>query len=632
MALPPVISIEDLFADPVYTGGSLSSDGTKIAYIAPKYNRTQVWVRGVDEEHEDAVCVTHDQRRGIKRFGWTDNPRYLIYEQDTDGNEQWHLWRVDLEKPNAPAVDLTPNEEGVRVMGWGPAKWAPGHLSVAMNKRLMYFDQYLVNVETGETTLHVESPGLRENYITDNDGVIRLHTNIAEDAAYEWSAVDPETMERTPLLRLTGPEYPLGVSVQHLTADGTGLLLGIYPEGSDDMSLVRVDLATAEQTVVCALEGHNICTMGMVSPLLPAPMIISKKTQDPIAVRFVGDRPIYKVIDPDYEELFAALAAIEPDKVIAGVSSDKEEQRWIVSFSDDREPGLSYLYNRATGESRLLFRPFPQLNPEHLAPMTAVHTNARVGLPLTAFITLPVGIEPKNLPLVLKVHGGPWCHDSWTFDREVQFFANRGYAVLQINFRGSSGYGAKHISAAVKELAGKMHDDLIDFADWAVDQGIADPTRIAIYGGSYGGYATLIGVTVTPDYFACACDYVGISNLANFMETLPPFTKPLLGNSWYRYVGDPDNPKDREDMLSRSAITMVDKITTPLLITQGANDARVVQAEADNIVAALTDRGIDVEYMLAEDEGHGFQNPENIMEMFRRIESHFGKYLGTRSA
>lgn len=631
MALPPVVSIEDLFADPVYTGGSLSSDGTRIAYIAPKYNRTQVWVRGVDQEHDEAICLTHDERRGIKRFGWTDNPRYLIYEQDTDGNEQWHLWRVDLDNPEAPAVDLTPNEEGVRVMGWSPAKWAPGHLSVNMNKRLMYFDTFLVNVETGETTLHVEAPGLRQNWLTDNEGVIKFAMDVADDAAYEFYAVEPETLEKRLLLRLTGPEYPLGVSVAHITSDGEALVLGIYPEGSDDMSLVRIDRATGEQTVICALEGHNVCSMGMVSPLLPAPFILSKKTQEPIAVRFVGDRPIYKVIDKDYEELWARLAAIQPEKVIAGVSSDKEEKRFIVSFSDDREPGLSFLYDREKDEHKLLFRPFPQLNPEHMAPMKAVHVNARDGLPLTAFLTLPVGVEPKNLPLVLKVHGGPWCHDSWTFDREVQFFANRGYAVLQINFRGSSGYGAKHISGGVKELGGKMHDDLIDFADWAVDQGIADPSKIAIYGGSYGGYATLIAVTMTPDYFAVACDYVGISNLANFMETLPPFTKPLLGNSWYRYVGDPDNPKDREYMLSVSAITMVDKIKTPLLITQGANDARVVQAEADNIVKAMTDNGIDVEYMLAEDEGHGFQNPENIMEMFRRIESHFGKYLGSRS-
>lgn len=631
MALPPLYSIEDLFADPVYTGGSLSSDGTRIAYIAPKYGRTQVWVRGVEQEHKDAICLTHDERRGIKRFGWTDNPRYLIYEQDTDGNEQWHLWRVDLDNPSAPAVDLTPNEEGVRVMGWSPAKWAPGHLAVNMNKRLMFFDTFLINVETGETSLHVEAPGLRQNWLTDNDGVIKFAMDIADDAAYEFYRVEPDTLEKTLLLRLTGPAYPLGVSVAHVTSDGEALVLGMYPEGSDDMSLVRIDRATGEQTVIAALEGHSVCSMGMVSPLLPAPFILSKKTQEPIAVRFVGDRPIYKVIDSDYEELFAALTAVEPEKVIAGASSDKEEKLWIVSFTDDREPGLSYLYNRETGEHRLLFRPFPQLNPEHMAPMKAVHISARDGLPLTAFLTLPVGVEATNLPLVLKVHGGPWCHDSWTFDREVQFFANRGYAVLQINFRGSSGYGAKHISGGVKELGGKMHDDLIDFADWAVAEGIADPTKIAIYGGSYGGYATLIAVTMTPDYFACACDYVGISNLANFMETLPPFTKPLLGNSWYRYVGDPDNPKDREYMLSVSAITMVDKIKTPLLITQGANDARVVQAEADNIVKAMTDNGIDVEYMLAEDEGHGFQNPENIMEMFRRIESHFGKYLGARS-
>jgi dipeptidyl aminopeptidase/acylaminoacyl peptidase len=231
---------------------------------------------------------------------------------------------------------------------------------------------------------------------------------------------------------------------------------------------------------------------------------------------------------------------------------------------------------------------------------------------------------------VLLVHGGPWYHDTWGYSPQAQFLANRGYAVLQVNFRGSTGYGRRHTTAAIGEFAGAMHDDLIDAADWAVAQGYADPDRIGIFGGSYGGYAALVGVTATPDYFAAAVDYVGISNLANFMRTLPPFTRPYNANSWYRYVGDPDDPAQEADMLARSPITMVDRIRTPLLVAQGANDARVVQAESDNIVESLRDRGVPVEYIVADDEGHGFDNPENQFRLYRAIERHFADHLGRR--
>jgi dipeptidyl aminopeptidase/acylaminoacyl peptidase len=242
------------------------------------------------------------------------------------------------------------------------------------------------------------------------------------------------------------------------------------------------------------------------------------------------------------------------------------------------------------------------------------------------------GSEPAALPLVLKVHGGPWFHDVWGYDREVQFLANRGYAVLQVNFRGSTGYGRRHVTAALGEFAGKMHDDLIDAADWAVKQGYADPTRIGIYGGSYGGYAALVGVAFTPDYFAAAVDYVGISNLVNFMRNTPAFTKAFKAGGFHLYVGDPDDPEQEAEMLARSPITRVDQIRTPLLVVQGANDVRVVKAEADNIVEALRARGVPVEYLVAEDEGHGFANSENLITMFRAIEEHFAEHLSMKGS
>ena len=629
MSLPKLIDVETLFADPVFAGPQISPDGTRIGYLASSEGRLNIWVRGIDEDHDSAVCVTHDKRRGIHFFKWTDDPRWLLYLQDTDGNEDWHLHRVDLEAPDQPAVDLTPLDPGSRVLGFEPLRSKPGTFIVTMNKRQMYIDAFLIDIATGETTLHRENPELAGGFIFGPDGET-FYMKQGDDGAWEYHSIDEATGERRLIRRYGGPEYPVGIYPVRVTPDGKGLFLGVYPDDGDDLQLVRVDAETGEQTVVAAMPGHSVDTFGMMSPALPPGLLTRKTTGEPLAVRFVSDRPTIQVLDPKFAEIYAALSKLS-DGVLSSVSCDDTETRWIATFVHDREPGLSYFYDHSTGESRLLFRPMPQLDPADMAPMTPVSFTARDGLPLHGFLTLPVGIEPTGLPLVLVVHGGPWAHDSWGFDREVQCFANRGYAVLQINFRGSSGYGKKHITSAIHQLSGTMHDDLIDGADWAVKQGYADPTRIGIYGGSYGGYAALVGVTFTSDYFAAAVDYCGISNLANFMRTLPPFVKPMMANNWYAYVGDPDDPAQEADMLARSPITKVDQIRTPLLVVQGANDVRVVKEEADNIVKALEDRGVPVGYIVADDEGHGFANSENSIWMFHAIEKHFAEHLGGRS-
>ncbi|MGH8319611.1 MAG: S9 family peptidase [Steroidobacteraceae bacterium] len=627
MPLPHLIDIEKLFADPLFSGASISPDGTQIAYLAPKYGRTNVWVRGINEEHDRAVCVTHDSRRGIRTYHWTDDPRWLLYLQDTDGNEDWHLYRVDLSAPEAPAADLTPMARGSRVLGAEKMRTRPGSVLVSMNRRPLFIDAFRIEVATGETTVHRENPDPKGSVFFGPNGEVFSMTE-ADDGLTEFYTIDDKTGEKRLFHRQGGPEHPVGIYPAVVAPDGKGLLLGAYGD-SDDLHLIRVDVETGNRTVVAALPGRSLCTMGMVIPTLPPTLFTRRRTGEVLAARFVEERPTIQVIDPKFAPVYAALSKLS-DGVLSSVSSDESEQRWIATFGHDREPGLTYYYDHSTGASRLLFRPYPQLDPADLAPMTAVSLAARDDLPLHGFLTLPVGVEPKGLPLVLKVHGGPWCHDFWGYDPQVQFLANRGYAVLQVNFRGSSGYGKKHITAAIRELGGKMHDDLIDAANWAVKQGYADPNRIGIYGGSYGGYATLVGVTFTPDFFAAAVDYVGISNLANFMRTLPEWVKPRLRNSWYTYVGDPEDPVQEADMLARSAISKVNQIRTPLLVVQGANDARVVKAEADNIVAGLRARGVAVEYLVADDECHGFQNPENVMAMFRVLERHFGKYLGGR--
>jgi dipeptidyl aminopeptidase/acylaminoacyl peptidase len=627
MPLPALLDVEEFFADPEFSGASISPDGTKLAYLAPNYGRTQVWVRGLEDEHEDAICVTHDKRRGVKTYYWTDDPRWLLYRQDTDGNEDWHIYRVDLENPTQPAVDLTPLPPGGRAAG-GLMRSKPGKLLVGMNQRPMFFDLFEIDIATGETTLVREQSGMVDGYLGPDDGV-QFYQKQAEDGTYEFYAHDEETGDKRLIYSAGGAEFPVGLYPVIPTPDGSALLLGAYPEGSDDLSLIRVDRATGEQTVVASKPGSSICTGGMFTEDFGTPpsLFFSQRTGELIGVRFVGDRPVVEALEPHFAEVLAELSKLS-DGELESVSSDDEERLWVASFISDTEPGVTWLYDHSSRESRLLYR--PEL-PGELAPMRAVSLTARDGLPLHGFLTLPVGVEPSGLPMVLLVHGGPWAHDVWGYNREVQCLANRGYAVLQINFRGSDGYGKRHITAAIGQLAGTMHDDLIDACDWAVKEGYADPSRIGIFGGSYGGYATLVGVTFTPDYFAAAVDYVGISSLMNFMNSLPAFVRgPALKNNWLRYAGDPDIPEQAADMEARSPINKVDEIRTPLLVVQGAKDVRVVQAESDAIVEALRARGVPVEYFVAEDEGHDFKIPENLVRMYRLIEKHFGTYLGGR--
>ncbi|MFH8562225.1 alpha/beta hydrolase family protein [Streptomyces sp. NPDC017988] len=315
------------------------------------------------------------------------------------------------------------------------------------------------------------------------------------------------------------------------------------------------------------------------------------------------------------------------DGDLGALSCDASGQRWVAAFTHDRDPGATYLYDHSTGRSRLLHRPYPDLDPAVLAPMTPVTIPARDGLRLPAYLTLPVGADPVGLPLVLLVHGGPWFRDSWGFNPAVQLLANRGYAVLQVNFRGSTGYGKAFLKAGIGELSGAMHDDLVDAVGWAVAEGYADPNRLGIFGASYGGYAALVGVTFTPDVFAAAIDVCGPSNLVTYLETLPEFARPGLMNNWYLYAGDPSDPQQEADLLARSPISRADQIRTPLMVAQGANDIRVVKAESDRIVEALRGRGVEVEYMVKDNEGHGFVNPDNNIDLFRAADAFLARHL-----
>jgi dipeptidyl aminopeptidase/acylaminoacyl peptidase len=620
MSRPDSITVEDLFDSPVRAGATISPDGTRLAYLAPWKDRLNIWVQGVDSDAEPR-CVTADDNRSVYIYQWTDDSRWLLYLQDGDGDENWHVYRVDPDAPDAAAVDLTPFPGAKAFFELAPGR--PGKAIVQLNRRRPdQMDVYELDIETGELSLLAENAGQVVSWLSGRGGEL-FAMSLTNDGDVELSRWDPTTGALRPIATYDGSDYPLGIHPIVVTPDGTGLWLGSN-RGTDRTRLIRLDVATGAETVV---DSHPTFELGGQLGL-PSPLILSTRTGDLLGVRYHAERQVIQALDPNFAAVLEHLTTLS-DGDLAGLSSDDSQQRWVASFTHDREPGFTYYYDHSTGESRLLFRPYPHLDPEALAPMQPVTIAARDGLELHSYLTLPVGIEPAGLPLVLLVHGGPWARDSWGFQPDVQLLANRGYAVLQVNFRGSTGYGKAFVKAAIGEFAGKMHDDLVDAVGWAVAQGYVDPDRVAIFGGSYGGYAALVGVTFTPDLFAAAIDYVGISSLANFMRTLPAIARPHLANNWHLFVGDPDDPEQEADMLARSPITKVDEIRTPLLVIQGANDSRVVQAESDNLVEALRARGVEVEYMVKNDEGHGFVNPDNLIDMYRVVERFLAEHLGS---
>lgn len=614
-----LVGAEEFFADPAFSRASLSPDGARIAYLAPERGKLNLWVRRVDEGHEDAVCLTHDDRRGVEHHWWTDDPRWLLYLHATDGEEDWHLFRVDLDAPGAPAVDLTPLPPGQRVFAVDPTRPGAGSVLVWMNQRPASIDAVRVDVATGERTPHQSRPEPGGTVLLDGRGEPAFHAALTEDGTWEFSAIDPGGRRRL-LWRVGGPEHPLGPPLQRVTPDGTGLLVGDYQD-SDDLRLVRIDRRSGAETTVAAVAGRSLCTAGLAAPgARPPTVFTSRRTGAVIAARFTGDRPHIEVLDPHFAEVHAALSALS-DGVLDEVSSDETEQRWVASFVHDREPGATWFYDHSTGERRLLFRAHPQLDPAQLAPMSAVRFPARDGLLLHAFLTLPV--DGATGPLVLLVHGGPWSHDSWGYHPTVQFLANRGYAVLQVNVRGSTGCGKRYTTAAIGEFAGKVHDDLLDALDWAVAQGHADPSRVALVGDEdpYAGHAALVGAALSPDRFAAAVARGGLLDLAHFLRTSPPFTRPALAHSWFRYVGDPADPEQEADLLACSPITMLDRIRSPLLLVRSADEV-----ESDTVVERLRARGVPVEQVSTD----GSRGPEDRVRLHRAIERHLAEHLGGR--
>ena len=603
--LPPLIPREILFGNPERTSPRLSPDGKYLAYIAPdEKNVLQVWLRTVGQE--DDRQLTEDKKRGIRIFFWTYSSEQLIYGQDADGDENWHMYLVNIQ--SNLVRDLTPFQ-GIQAQPVALDPDFPDEMLIGLNLAdRRKHDVYRINLKNGAVEFDTDNPGNIVSWTSDAQFQVQAAVAATPDGGSDLLLRTDKAWE---ILRHWGPDD--GGGAVSFSADGKTL----YIEGSHEANaqrLLALDLATRKETVIAGDAQYDV-----------GGTVIQPVTRVIQAVSFYKDKQEWRVLDQSIAADFEALAQVRPGEFNI-VSRDLADCSWLVAYLSDDGPVYYYTYSPESKTSTLLFSNQPKLEGLSLASMQPVSYRARDGLTIHGYLTQPVGIT-GSIPTVLLVHGGPWVRDTWGYNPQAQWLANRGYAVLQVNYRGSTGYGKAFLNAGNREWAGKMHDDLIDSVDWLVQQGISDPKKIAIMGGSYGGYATLVGLTFTPDVFAAGVDIVGPSNLVSLIQTIPPYWEPLKANFYHR-VG---NLEKEEDFLkSRSPLFFADRIKKPLLIAQGANDPRVKQAESEQIVEAMRQANNPVEYVLYTDEGHGFARPENRLHFYAVTENFLARYLGGR--
>jgi dipeptidyl aminopeptidase/acylaminoacyl peptidase len=610
--LPPLISREVLFGNPEKIGPQLSPDGKRLAWIAPdSKNVLQVWVRTIGQD--DAKAVTDDKKRGIRQYAWAENSKVVLYLQDKDGDENWHVYGVDL--ASVKTRDFTPGDKlQARLSGSDPK--FPDEVLVSLNMRQpSLHDVYRLNVNTGELKLDTENPGDVAGFSADPKLQIRAAQVVTPDGGTEIRIRD-EAAASAPWKSWmkVGPDENLGF--HDFTADGKSAIL-TSSIGSDTARVLERNIATGQERVIAS------------SPEVDANAVMIHPTKHVVqAVSFAPGKARWEVIDPSIKEDFDAIAKLS-DGFFSVVNRDTADKTWLIAFNSDRGPVRYYSWDRSAKKGTFLFAHQPKLEGLALAEMKPVAIPTRDGLTMHGYLTLPVGLEPKNLPLVLLVHGGPWGRDFWGYNPTAQWLANRGYGCLQVNFRGSTGYGKSFLNAGNKQWGLKMHDDLIDAKTWAVKEGFADPKKVAIFGGSYGGYAALAGVTFTPEAFACAVDIVGPSNIKTLLASIPPYWKPMRAMFDVR-LANIDDASDADLIKNASPLFKADKIVRPLLIGQGAKDPRVNQAESEQIVSAIEKAGGKVTYVLYTDEGHGFRRPENSIDFNARAEKFLADNLGGR--
>ncbi|MDQ4071091.1 MAG: S9 family peptidase [Actinomycetota bacterium] len=607
---PPLVPRQVLFGNPERMSPRISPDGHRLAWIAPDEGVLNVWVNAVGVPLEAAVPVTKDRDRGIRSYFWAHDNRHLLYVQDVGGDEDFHLFSVDLD--TGATQDVTPFE-AVQARVDETDKRFPDTILVNLNRdNPQLHDVYRLDLPSGELEKIVENPGFI-GFLADAEFRVRAALAPRPDGGMVLMARGTEDGDWRPLLEWDQDDA-LTTSPLSFTLEGQALWM-ISSVGANAGRLVKLDIASGATEVVAEDPQYDV-----------AGVRLHPDTREPQAVVFMKERAHYEVLDPAIADDLGALLALDPGDLNL-VGQDDADRAWLAAYTHDDGPVRFYAYDRESREATFLFDHQPALSRYQLAKMEPFSFTARDGLTIHGYLTFPPGEPRENLPAVLNVHGGPWARDAWGFDAEAQWFANRGYLCIQVNFRGSTGYGKDFVNAGDKEWGAKMHDDLLDAVEYVVDQGWADPRRIAIYGGSYGGYAALVGAAFTPDVFACAVDIVGPSSLKTLIESIPPYWVPMI-SQFHTRVGNPET--EEAWMWERSPLSRAGDIRIPLLIAQGANDPRVKQAESEQIVAALKEKGIDHEYMLFPDEGHGFAKPENRLKFYAAAERFLAKHLGGR--
>ena len=600
----PLIPLRDFFKNPEKTSYYISPDGKYLSYLASYKNRLNIFIR--ETGSDKSKRITNESSRDIISYFWGSSER-ILYLQDNKGNENFHLFAVY--KDGTGHTDLTPFED-ITVMVIDELEDIESEVMIAMNKRNKeIFDAYRLNIETGEMTVEAENPGNISEWFTDHDGKIR--------AAITTDGVNSSLLYRdndsSPFKTVLTTNFKETVSPTFFTFDNKY----VYASSNlnrDKSAIVKFDIAQGkEMELIFEHPEVDVYNLGY-----------SKKRKLLTQISYTTWKRKIEFLDDETKKIYERLTPELGNYEIVIADTNKEEDKFIIRTYSDRSLGSYYYYDKNTNELKKLSDVSPWLQEEDLSEMKPVSFTSRDGLNINGYLSLPPGADPENLPVVLLVHGGPWVRDTWTYSPEAQFLANRGYAVFKVNYRGSTGYGKKFWELSFRQWGRKMQDDLTDGVKWLINRGIADPKRIAIYGGSYGGYAVLAGLTFTPELYACGIDYVGVSNLFTFMKSIPPYWKPYL-EMMYEMVGNPE--KDKELMHDASPVFHVDKIKAPLFIAQGRMDPRVNVNESNQMVEALKRRGIDVPYMVKDNEGHGFRNEENRFEFYEAMEQFLEKHL-----
>ena len=605
----PLLPMETFFKNGEKNTFRISPDGNYFSYRADYKGKSNIFVQNVSDS--TAVRVTNDTLRSISSYFWKGDR--IVYAQDIGGDENFQLFSVKADGTDLKALTPFVGVKSDIIDALNDIEGKEKELIIQINKRVKeYFDPYLLNIETGELTLLYNNVENYDSWVTDNNGTIRLASKT-DGVNITWHFRNSDKESFSPILTTSFKDIFTPASFDKDNKN----IYALSNIGRDKSTLVEYDPKTKKEVrELYADKNYDLSSI-----------TYDRKKQALTAVYWEAEKPEKYFFDKEWGDLQDDL-----DKKFSGyetiiVSYNNARTKAIVWAGNDRMPGKYYIYDFKTKETVDAANPYPWINEKQMSHVKPITYKSRDGLTIHGYLTLPLGLEAKNLPVVINPHGGPWYRDSWGFNNEVQFLANRGYAVLQMNFRGSTGYGRKFWEASFKQWGKTMQNDITDGVEWLIKEGIADKDRVAIYGASYGGYATLAGITFTPDLYVAAIDYVGVSNLFTLLNTIPPYWKPYL-DQFHEMVGDPK--KDSLLLAEISPALHADKIKTPLFIAQGANDPRVNKAESDQMVEALKKRGIDIEYMVKNDEGHGFYNQDNQYDFYNAMEKFLDKHLKTK--